>query len=190
MSEPARLDLVSLFVEAGRRAYGESVTQLAHALQCAALARHDRADDEVVVAALLHDIGHLMEREEDRPEHHHGCGGAALVRPFVPARIAWLIEHHVIAKRYLCTVDARYVDRLSPVSRRSYAAQGARLTPEEQLGLETHPWFGDAVRLRRWDDAAKVPGAPCSPLVEYAALLERHFGPQAWTGGAGIDRRP
>ncbi len=188
MSGPGGLDLVSLFAEAGRRAYGESVTQLAHALQCAALAHHDRADDEVVVAALLHDIGHLVEAEEDRREHHHGSGGAALVRPFVPPRIAWLIEHHVIAKRYLCTVDARYVDQLSPASRRSYAAQGARLEPEEQLGLETRPWFVDAVRLRRWDDAAKVPGAACPPLMAYATLLERRFGPQAWAAGAGIDR--
>jgi predicted HD phosphohydrolase len=189
VSAPDPLDLARLFAEAGRRAYGESVSQLAHALQCAALACRDRADDEVIVAALLHDIGHLVESGNDHPEHHHGRGGAALVRPFVAPRIAWLIEHHVVAKRYLCTVDARYVQRLSPVSRRSYAAQGARLTLEERLGLETQPWFADAVRLRRWDDAAKVPGAPCAPLVEYAPLLERRFGPQAWEAEAGLDGR-
>lgn len=188
MSGPARLDLVRLFAEAGCRAYGELITQLEHALQCAALARQDRADDEVVVAALLHDIGHLAEDETDRPERHHGGGGAALVQPFVSPRIAWLIEHHVIAKRYLCTVDPRYVEQLSPASRRSYTEQGGRLGPEEQLGLETRPWFADAVRLRRWDDAAKVPGLACPPLVEYAPLLERRFGLQAWMGGAGIDR--
>lgn len=188
MSGPGRLDLVSLFAEAGRRAYGESVTQLEHALQCAALARRDRGDDEVVVAALLHDIGHLVEAERDRPWRHHGGGGAALVRPFVAPRIAWLIEHHVIAKRYLCTIDPRYVEQLSPASRRSYADQGGRLGPDEQLGLETRAWFVDAVRLRRWDDAAKVPGAICPPLIEYAPLLEPRFGSQAWPGGAGIDR--
>ena len=188
MSAPGRLDLGGVFAEAGSRAYGESVSQLEHALQCAALAHQDRADDEVVIAALLHDVGHLVEDEEDCPEQHHGSGGAALVRPFVPPRIAWLIEHHVIAKRYLCTVDARYVERLSPASRRSYAAQGARLPPEEQLSLETRPWFADAVRVRRWDDMAKVPGAACPPLIQYAPLLERHFGPQAWMAGAGIDR--
>jgi [1-hydroxy-2-(trimethylamino)ethyl]phosphonate dioxygenase len=188
VSGPGGLDVVALLAEAGLRAYGESVTQLSHALQCGALARRDRADDEVVVAALLHDVGHLVERDEDRPERHHGTGGAALVKPFVPARVAWLIEHHVIAKRYLCTVDPRYVEQLSPASRRSYAAQGARLGPEEQLGLETLPWFADAVRLRRWDDAAKVPGAASPPLIAYAPLLERHFGPQPWTAMAGIDR--
>jgi [1-hydroxy-2-(trimethylamino)ethyl]phosphonate dioxygenase len=188
VSRPGGLDLVGLFAEGGLRAYGESITQLAHALQCAALAHHDRADDEVVVAALLHDVGHFVETGEDRPDLHHGGAGAMLVRPFVPPRVAWLIDHHVIAKRYLCTVDARYVDQLSPASRRSYAVQGARLEPEEQLALETRPWFVDAVRLRRWDDAAKVPGATCPPLIEYAPLLERYFGRQAWPALAGIGR--
>jgi predicted HD phosphohydrolase len=103
--------------------------------------------------------------------------------------VAWLIEHHVIAKRYLCTVDPRYVERLSPASRHSYEVQGARLQPDEQLALETRPWFADAVRLRRWDDAAKVVGAACPPLAEYAPLLERHFGAQQWRAGAGLDRR-
>jgi len=188
VSAPGGLDLVGLFAEGGGRAYGESVTQLGHALQCAALAHHDRADDEAVVAALLHDVGHFVETGEDRPDLHHGGAGAALVRPFVPPRVAWLIEHHVIAKRYLCTVDARYVDQLSPAARRSYGVQGARLEPEEQLALETRPWFVDAVRLRRWDDAAKVPGAAYPPLIDYAPLLERYFGRQAWPALAGIDR--
>jgi predicted HD phosphohydrolase len=188
VSATGTLDLVRLFAEGGSRAYGESVTQLAHALQCAALAHHDRADDEVVVAALLHDVGHFIGEAEERPELHHGGAGADLVRPYAPVRVAWLIEHHVIAKRYLCTVDVRYVEQLSPASRRSYAVQGARLQPEEQLALETRPWFVDAVRLRRWDDAAKVPGAACPPLIEYAPLLERYFGRQTWPAMAGIGR--
>jgi gamma-butyrobetaine dioxygenase len=188
VSGPAGLDLAGLFAESGLRAYGESVSQLAHALQCAALARLDRADDELVTAALLHDVGHLVEDDQERPERHHGSGGAALVGAFVPPRLAWLIEHHVVAKRYLCTVDPRYAERLSPASRRSYTVQGARLQPDEQLALETRPWFADAVRLRRWDDAAKLPGAACPPLVEYAPLLERYFGVQRWRSGPGLDR--
>jgi predicted HD phosphohydrolase len=189
VSGPGGLDLVGLFAGSGQREYGESVSQLAHALQCAALALHDRADDEVVVAALLHDVGHLVDGEQEGPGHHHGTGGADLVRAFVPLRVAWLIEHHVIAKRYLCTVDPRYVEQLSPASRRSYGVQGARLRPDEQLALETRPWFADALRLRRWDDAAKVPGAVSAPLIAYAPLLERYFGPQAWPAGVGLDRR-
>jgi predicted HD phosphohydrolase len=188
MSLPGGCDLVGLFAGAGLRAYGESVTQLSHALQCAALARRDRADDEVVVAALLHDVGHFVEHGIEEPGHHHGSQGAELVRAFVPARVAWLIEHHVVAKRYLCTVDARYVDELSPASQRSYLEQGARLEPDARLALETVPWFADALRVRRWDDAAKVPRTSSPPLIEYAPLLERYFGPQRWPGVPGIDR--
>jgi predicted HD phosphohydrolase len=184
------LDIVGLFATSGLRAYGERVTQLSHALQCAALAYRDRADDEVLVAALLHDVGHLVEDQvaAELPDRHHGGAGAEFIRPFVPARIAWLVEHHVIAKRYLCSVDPRYVELLSPVSKRSYAAQGARLDLEEQLALETQPWFCDAVRVRKWDDAGKVPEAVYPPLVEYRPLLERYFGPQSW-GTAVLDGR-
>jgi [1-hydroxy-2-(trimethylamino)ethyl]phosphonate dioxygenase len=181
-------DLVGLFAEAGRGAYGESVSQLAHALQCGERARHDRADDELVVAALLHDVGHLLQSDAEQPTRHHGGEGAELVRPFVPPRVAWLIEHHVVAKRYLCTIDARYMHTLSPVSRRSYLAQGAKLAMDEQLALETRPWFADALRVRRWDDTAKVPGVRVAPLIAYAPLLERYFGAQSWPAGAGIDR--
>ena len=187
-----RLDIVALFAGSGHHAYGERVTQLSHALQCAALAYRDRADDEVLIATLLHDVGHLVEDhpEIELPDRHHGGAGAALIRPFVPPRVAWLVEHHVVAKRYLCSVDPRYVEQLSPVSRRSYAVQGARLDLEEQLALETQPWFADAVRLRRWDDAGKLPDAIYPPLIEYRPLLERYFGPQSWGAGRLDGRRP
>jgi gamma-butyrobetaine dioxygenase len=188
VSAAGGLDVVGLFAVAGLREYGESVSQLAHALQCAGLARQARADDEVVIAALLHDVGHLVDCHPDQPERHHGSDGAALLRPFVPPRVAWLIEHHVIAKRYLCTIDPRYTALLSPASLRSYALQGARLELDQQLALETQPWFADAVRLRRWDDVAKRPGAACPPLIEYAPLLERYFGVQRWTAGVGLNR--
>ena len=185
----ACLDLVGLFDESRRRPYGDHVNQLEHALQCAAQARRDRADDEVVVAALLHDLGHLLTPDEmEAPGRHHGIAAAGALRPYVPPRVAWLIEHHVVAKRYLVSVDPRYAAALSPVSRRSLVAQGAGLAPEEASVLETHPWFGDAVRLRRWDDAAKQPGLACDPLIEYRPLLERWLGAQRWTAGKGIDR--
>src|SRR5262249_61640332 len=111
--------------------------------------------DEVVLAALLHDIGHLVARTPDGPDGHHGHEGAELLRPWVPARVAWLVEHHVVAKRYLCTVNPSYAERLSPASVRSLAAQGAGLDLEQRLALETRPWFADAVPSRRWDGEAK-----------------------------------
>lgn len=189
------LDVAGALARHGWRHYGETLTQLQHAVQCAALARRDRADDELVLAALLHDIGHLPVPPGSAPaagsedaEHHHGGHGARILAPFLPPRVTWLVEHHVIAKRYLCTVDGRYRECLSPASRRSLEAQGGRLSPEHIAALETHPWFVDAVRLRRWDDAAKDPDAPTPPLAVYRALLERHFGPQSWPEAAGITR--
>ena len=181
------VDVVALFAARGDARYDETVTQLEHALQCTALARRDRAADEVVLAALLHDIGHLMRRMPDAPEGHHGHEGASLLHPWVPPRVAWLVEHHVVAKRYLCTVNPRYAGRRSPASVRSLAAQGAVRDPEQQLALETQPWFGDAVRIRRWDDDAKVVDAVTPPLIAYRELIERWLGPQSWHAGRGID---
>lgn len=178
-------DVIGLLAAHGQRSYGESVTQLEHALQCAALARRNRADDELVLAALLHDIGHLAVASEDAETLHHGHHGAGLLRPYVPQRVAWLIEHHVVAKRYLWTVDPRYAARLSPMSVRSLARQGAALPIEHRLALETRPWFADALRIRRWDDEAKVPGAVVPPLDDYRSLLERWLGPQS-RGGSGV----
>lgn len=134
------IDVVKLFRIAGDGREGETVTHLEHALQCAALARRDRADDEVVVAALPHDVGHPWLSVPDEHTQHHGRRRAELLRPFVPARVAWLVEHHVVAKRYLCTVDPRYATRLSPASARSLAQQGATLETDERLSLER--WLG------------------------------------------------
>ena len=173
------VDVKKLLIERGNERYDEVVTQLEHALQCAALARRERADDEVVLAALLHDIGHLIERAQpasEQPARHHGHWGAGLVRPFVSPRVAWLIEHHVLAKRYLCTVDPLYERGLSPASTRSLAKQGGRLTDDETARLEAEPWFDDAVRIREWDEHAKDPSLVVAPLEAYADLLERHFG--------------
>jgi gamma-butyrobetaine dioxygenase len=183
------LDLVAAFGRHGARHSGERISQLHHALQCAGLARAAGADDDLVLTALLHDIGHLVrdrapvsDGQEENADHHHGHEGADLARPFVPARVAWLIEHHVVAKRYLCTVEPGYAAGLSPASARSFVAQGGALPAWEVEQLEEQPWFADAVRVRRWDDLAKDPAAVVPPLADYVRLLERYFGPQSLAG--------
>jgi len=185
------LDIAQIFAAHGADHYGEAVTQLAHALQCAARGSREGADHEAVLAALLHDLGHLTasrpaqntaaepEPKEDI-QSHHGVWGARLVAPFVPPRVAWLIEHHVIAKRYLCTVDRHYLARLSPVSLGSLLLQGGALSAAEVSRLEGHPWFADAVRIRLWDDLAKDSQATYPPLAAYRQPLEAYFGPQSW----------
>ena len=170
----------ALYAERGRMRYGEAVTQEEHALQCAALARASGADDELVVAALLHDIGHLLVPPRgdaapmgETPSDHHGGSGAALLRVLLPERVAWIVEHHVVAKRYLCAVEPEYMSGLSPASIRSLAAQGGQLDAAECRRLEAHPWFLDAVRLRRWDDLAKAPFARVPRFGAYAETLAR-----------------
>jgi predicted HD phosphohydrolase len=164
------------------------VSQLGHALQCAALARRHRADDEVVLAALLHDVGHLVSTAPEDPESHHGAWGGRLVRPFVPPRVAWLVEHHVVAKRYLCTVSRDYAEGLSPVSLSSWFAQGGRLPLATLRELDAHRWFADALKIREWDDSAKDPRAVAPPILAYRDLVEACFGPQAWGGGGDRHR--
>lgn len=180
------LEVVGLFVYRAHHRYGETVTQLQHSLQAAQLARRDGSDDEMVLAALLHDLGHLLEEAADTPDRHHGHHAAEVLRPLVPPRVAWLVEQHVMAKRYLCAVDPGYAARLSPVSARSLAAQGARLSPVARRSFEIHPWFTDALRIRTWDDTAKDPAAVVAPLITYRVLIERWLGPQRWVIAPGI----
>ena len=179
------LDIATLLLANGARAYGDRVTQLAHALQCAALARAAGSDDDLVLAALLHDVGHLaggagtmsepgMSSAHETPHRHHGQHAARLIGPYVPERVAWIIEHHVVAKRYLCAVEADYAASLSLASVRSLAVQGGPLAPEACRALERERWFEEAVAVRRWDDLAKNPDAVVPSLDAHRPLLARY----------------
>jgi predicted HD phosphohydrolase len=172
---------------AARRYGGEPVTELAHSLQCAELARDVGADDELQLACLLHDVGRfavdprLIFDKKDRAaganpdaKGHHDVG-ADLIAPYVPERVAWLVRMHADAKRYLCAVEPGYWDTLTPGSRFTLTLQGGVMTPAAVAGLTRHPWLADAVRLRRWDDLAKVPDRPTRPLEAWAPLLRRYF---------------
>ena len=181
------LNIAGLLVKRGAMHWGdEPVSALDHALQCAARARAARAVDEVVLAALLHDVGHLLSDAEETPFSHHGLWAARFLRPFVPPRVAWLVEHHVLAKRYLCTVDRAYAESLSLGSTRSWIRQGGALDRETQQELEGQPWLADALAVRRWDEEAKEPGAIVPALPAYRDLLEACFGRQTW-GARGHD---
>ncbi|MFO0912251.1 MAG: HD domain-containing protein [Pirellulales bacterium] len=151
-----------LFRERGGMRYGvEAVTQLQHALQSASLARKSGASSRLVVAALLHDIGHLLPESEAGVVEQHGLDDAHEHRGFVwvaarfPAEVADPIRLHVAAKRYLCTVDGSYRDRLSPTSLQSFLDQGGEMSPAELAEFEREPGFREALLVRRWDDTAK-----------------------------------
>ncbi len=139
---------------------GEPVSQRAHALQCATLAVADGARDELVAAALLHDIGYTPWVQAAAPRRSHERAAAAFLTARLGERVAWLVGHHVAAKRYLVAVKPGYSEALSDASRRSLRAQDGPASAAEVATWQAHPWWPQAVLLRSWDDRAKVPGAP------------------------------
>jgi [1-hydroxy-2-(trimethylamino)ethyl]phosphonate dioxygenase len=172
-------EICELFATKGHAAYvGEPVSQLEHAVQAAYHAEREGAGDALVVAALLHDIGHLVTKQaEDAADHgidtrHEVLGQAWLARYFGP-EVTEAIRLHVPAKRYLCATDAAYLGQLSPASVQSLALQGGTFDAAEVRQFEANPHFRDAIALRRWDDLAKVPGMDVPPLDHYRPRLER-----------------
>jgi gamma-butyrobetaine dioxygenase len=170
-------EILDLFARRGAAAYhGECVSQAEHALQAAELAVREGAPDWLVVAALLHDVGHLLDgQDEDLAERgldggHEEAGCAWLASHFGP-EVTEPVRLHVAAKRYLCAVDASYFDDLSPASRLSLSLQGGCMDEAERAEFEHHPSHRDAVRLRHWDDAAKVPGLNVPGPEEYRERL-------------------
>ncbi len=177
---PCLVDLVEgIFTRLGAEAYlGEDVTMAEHMLQAAALAEADGADDDLVVAALLHDIGHFTSAEgtyspEAITDHRHEQAGAATLAGYLPDRVVDTVRLHVAAKRYLCAVDPAYHARLSPASAHTLALQGGPMSAAEVAAFETDTSHADAVRVRRWDDDAKVAGRQVPGLDRYRERLER-----------------
>ena len=170
-------DLLELLHTRGQRIYGgEAVSQLEHALQCATLAAEAGEPDEVVAAALLHDVGHLLEpdpgsAEAQRVDHRHQATGAQALLGLVPARVAACVRLHVDAKRWLCHADPAYRASLSTASVRSLALQGGPFDAREAQSFIALPFAEDAVRVRRYDDRAKIAGAATPPLESFASLL-------------------
>lgn len=165
----------------GEKYADEGVTQLQHALQCAALARQEQASSAQVVAALLHDIGHILGNRDLPPntaadlDDHHERVGHAFLRNHFGEVVADPVRLHVAAKRYLCTKDPSYQTHLSPTSYKSFLDQGGLMNPEEVAAFEREPFFEQAVQLRRWDDTGKDPVAQVPDIDAYfddlAALL-------------------
>ncbi|MGY4709227.1 HD family phosphohydrolase [Mycolicibacterium sp. CBM1] len=147
----------------------DAVDDLDHALQAAARAVDDGADDELVLAAALHDLAHSpLCDSPDRDRHDVAARG--WLTPRFGARVGWLAGAHVAAKRYLAATEPGYAETLSPTSVVSLTAQGGAGVEED---LTAHRWWPAAVRLRRYDDAAKVPGAAAMSIDEVLLIAER-----------------
>ena len=150
---------------------GVPVTQLDHALQTAAMLRHDHPDDvELAVAGLVHDLGQLLPGARDET---HASDGAAAVRATLGERVAGIVALHVEAKRYLVATEANYKERLTGDSVVSLGRQGGVLDRGQASAFLALAWAPDAVTLRRADDGAKVFGLEVAGLEEWVPLLRR-----------------
>lgn len=173
-------EIVDLLSTRGQSQYGgEAVSQLEHALQCAQLAEQAGESAHNIVAALLHDLGHLLALEPivlangapDRDDLHQFFA-MPFLRGLLDEAVLAPIRLHVDAKRCLCALEPGYWDSLSPASKHSLELQGGRYTEAQARDFMCQPFAADALRLRRYDDLAKTPNLPTPPLAHYAALLE------------------
>ena len=171
--------LFNYMEDRGQSFYDEVVTQLEHALQCAALAQRNNASPTLITGALLHDIGHIILDEHSAREAFldtdlsHEAVGAQYLAPFFPDAVTTPIRLHVPAKRYLCTTDPSYHDGLSEASKRSLRVQGGTMSDAEREAFEQIPHFEDALVLRRWDDLAKVKGLDTPELETYRDIVQQ-----------------
>jgi phosphonate degradation associated HDIG domain protein len=170
--------IFAAFDEHGGLSYGEQVSQLEHMLQSAELAVADGASDPLVAAALLHDIGHLEAPEPDaggasQVDLAHEVRAARALATLFAEEVWRPVALHVAAKRYLCAIEPGYLDGLSLASLASLDLQGGVFTAQQVERFESLPHAQEAIRLRRYDDAAKRTGVRSPPLSSYRPLLER-----------------
>lgn len=155
---------------------GEAVSMAQHMEQSAACAAADGASNELVLAALLHDIGHFVgdfpvDALENGIDNYHETAGANFLSPYFPPSVTEPIRLHVAAKKYLCAVDKSYLNRLSDASIQSLEVQGGPMTGAEMAEFERNPFYTSAVKVRRYDDDGKVAGLDIRPVSEYRDLM-------------------
>lgn len=177
-------EVFALYNKFGAANYiGEAISQIEHMCQAAQLAEALGHDDEVILAAFFHDIGHLVDPTPD-VEHsmggygtkdHEKLGADYLRAKGFSEKIAKLVESHVAAKRYLTYADREYYNNLSEASKISLEYQGGRMTEIEAELFEADPLFDLYIQMRRWDEQAKLENLPLPDIGRYKARAEAHL---------------
>ncbi|MEI9401475.1 HD domain-containing protein [Mesorhizobium argentiipisi] len=181
--------IADIFERRGAESYlGEPVTMSEHMLQGAWLAEQDGAPEELVAAALLHDIGHYTSEfgtysPDDVEDKHHDEAGGEMLAPFFPPVIVECVRLHVSAKRYLCATDPTYFSKLSPASVHTLSLQGGPMSAEEVAEFRSNPFHDEAVRVRIWDEGGKIANMKTRAFRDYVPLLERVVKKFAAEGG-------
>lgn len=183
-------EIMRLYEDHGGAEYaGEKVSQLEHMAQAAQLAEAQGFDEEVILAAFLHDIGHLAEPPKDGDSRsasrqemdgygirdHEELGAAFLRERGFSKKVSRLVESHVEAKRYLTFKDPAYYGNLSDASKRTLEYQGGPMTAEEAAAFEQYPLFDLIIRMRNWDEQAKIEHQPLPDLRRYREMMLHHL---------------
>ncbi len=171
--------IADIFMRRGADSYlGEQVTMSEHMLQGAQLAEEANASDDIVAAALLHDIGHYTNEFPDDAlaqgiDNHHDEAGAKVLAKFFPPTVTECVRCHVAAKRYLCATDSEYFGKLSDASVHTLGLQGGPMNDEEVAHFAKNPHLSEILQVRIWDDQGKVPGLATPSFDHYAPILQR-----------------
>lgn len=178
--------LADIFHRRGGEEYlGEPVTMAEHMLQGAYFAQQQGEGDDIVVAALLHDIGHFTSEFgtfaiDDTRDRFHEAAGAKVLEKFFPDVVVACVKHHVDAKRYLCAVEPEYFEKLSDASVHSLSLQGGPMADDEVASFQKNPYIDAIVKVRLLDDQGKVAGL-ATPLFHHyepmiQAVVDAHLG--------------
>lgn len=171
--------LADIFERRGGEEYlGEPVTMAEHMLQGACLAERQGENEVIIVAALLHDIGHFTSEfgtfsMEDTQDKYHEEAGARVLERFFPRIVVDCVRYHVAAKRYICATDPDYFGQLSQASVHSLKLQGGPMKAEEVAAFEKRPHLSEIVKVRYLDDAGKVAGMTTPGFAHYAPMVQR-----------------
>ena len=180
-------EIMDLYKGYGGAEYaGEKVSQLEHMAQAAQLAEEQGYDEEVILAAFLHDIGHISETAngEIPPakgmdgfgiKDHEELGAEFLRGKGFSKKIVRLVQSHVEAKRYLTVKDPAYYAQLSEASKKTLEFQGGPMTREEAEAFEQYPLFPLIIQMRKWDEQAKIVNKPLPDLQHYRQMILQHL---------------
>lgn len=182
-------EIIALYQNHGNEDYiGEPVSQIEHMCQCAQLAEENGEDEETILAAFFHDIGHLVEFEDPNAivDHmdnfgiaeHEKLGRKFLLSKGFSVNVADMVASHVDAKRYLTYKYPEYYDALSEASKQTLVHQGGQMAAAEAKAFEDHPLSAKYIALRRWDEQAKEMNKPLPSLEIYRQMMIRHLTKQ------------
>lgn len=170
--------IADIFEKRGHEEYlGEPVTMAEHMLQGAHFAQQNGETNEIVVATLLHDIGHFTSEfgtfsMEDTQDRWHEDAGAEVLEAFFPSLITDCVKHHVAAKRYLCATSPEYFQELSEASIHSLQLQGGPMSPDEVSTFEKNTNLDAIIKVRKFDDKGKIAGLKTKPFVHYLPMIQ------------------